>query len=106
MQNDDGCFFMFFNVVLLVGPIPKDARQKNMNCGGTQTSRSFTRTGLVTKTMDGLTPQMSIQFILISLLAVPRQYHVASDLVVDVRIYYHVAANMVLHLLIYRQVAS
>ena len=50
-------FFKISGVVLLVsGPIQTDVRRKNMNVGGTQTSRSFTRTRLVTKTMDGLNP--------------------------------------------------
>ena len=48
------CFVICFCVFLVFGPIQKDARRKNINFGGTQTSRSFTRTRLVTKTMDGL----------------------------------------------------
>ena len=50
------CVLPFCCVCLVFGPIQKDARRKNMNCGGTQTSRSFTRIRLVTKTMDGLNP--------------------------------------------------
>ena len=50
------CLLIFCYVLLLSGPSQKDARRKNMNFGGTQTSRSFTRTRLVTKTMDGLNP--------------------------------------------------
>ena len=49
------CFLMCFCVLGVFGPIQKDARRKNMNFGDTQTSKSFTRTRLVTKTMDGLT---------------------------------------------------
>ena len=49
-------FLIVFCVLLVSGPIQKDARRKNMNFGGTQTSRSFTRTQLVTKTIDGLNP--------------------------------------------------
>ncbi len=69
-------FLLVFVFLLVSGPIQNDARQENMDFGGTQTSRSFTRTRLVTKTMDGPSepPQMSIQLMLISLLAVPRQY--------------------------------
>jgi len=51
------CFFTVFCVFVVFGPIQKDARRKTMHLGGTQTSRSFTRTRLVTKTMDGLNPQ-------------------------------------------------
>ena len=51
------CFFTVFGVFVVFGPIQKDARRKTMHLGGTQTSRSFTRTRLVTKTMDGLNPQ-------------------------------------------------
>ena len=50
------CIFIVFCVFLVFGPIQKDAHRKTMHLGGTQTSRSFTRTRLVTKTMDGLNP--------------------------------------------------
>ena len=46
-----------------------------MNSGGTQTSRSLTTARLVTKTMDGQNPSMSIKLILISLLPGSRQYY-------------------------------
>ena len=49
-------FDVFFIVFWCLGPIWKDARQQIMNFGGTQTSRSLTRTRLVTKTMNGLNP--------------------------------------------------
>ena len=48
------CFFTVFCVLGVFGLIQKDARRKTMHLGGTQTSRSFTRTRLVTKTMDGI----------------------------------------------------
>ena len=50
-------FVVICSCFLFWGPIQKDARRKNINFGGTQTSRSFTRTPLVTKTMDGLNPR-------------------------------------------------
>ncbi len=50
------CLSLLFCVFLVSGPIQKDARRTNIKFGGTQTSRSFTRTRLVTKTMDGLNP--------------------------------------------------
>ena len=50
------CFLMVFCVLGVFVPNQKDARRKTMNFDGTQTSRSFTRTRLVTKTMDGLNP--------------------------------------------------
>ena len=50
-------FLSVFCVLGVFGLIQKDARRKTMHLGGTQTSRSFTRTRLVIKTMDGLNPQ-------------------------------------------------
>ena len=60
-----------FQYFWIRGPVWKDARQKIINFGGTQTSRSPTTTRLMTKTMNGQNPLNVLWINLISLLPGP-----------------------------------